>query len=168
MIRPITICALFAAASLFHCDSNAQEINNFDNGADSNTPDGAFADASPAELELLTTIDEPLRKILSNYLSKEFDKYESRITQLEDQLAKQSNTSPQSLYATPTPVNGFAQAAHTTPSPYAPAPTQSNETSSPPQPNAPAKTWQRVNLNGKWFYIVPVEHVDAFSPPQQP
>ena len=53
MIRPITICALFAAATLFHCDGNAQEINKFDNGADSNTRDGAFADASPAELELL-------------------------------------------------------------------------------------------------------------------
>jgi hypothetical protein len=149
---------------------NAQEINKFDkyhNGADSNPRDGAFADASPAELELLSTIDEPSRKILSKYLSKEFDKYEARITQLEDQLAKQSNTTPQPLYATPTPVDALAQAAHTTPSPYAPAPTQSNETSSRPQPNAPAKTWQRVNLHGKWFYIVPVEHVDAFGPPQQ-
>lgn len=171
MIRRLTLCILFATATLCHGEDRAAK---FDNAPDSNTHEGAFADASPTELQRLSTIDEETRKILSKYLSKEFDKYEARISQLEDELARRSKSHPQPQYATPTPVPA-------PPSPYAPpakvaayspyrqpeSPYAQSPAASPRQtPSTPAKTWQRFNFNGQWFYIVPVEHVDAFTPPQ--
>jgi len=193
MIRLLTLCILLTIATLCQGDDGAAE---FDSAPDSNTHEGAFADASPAELQRLSTIDEETRKILSKYLSKRFDEYEARISQLEDELASRSKSNPQPQYATPTP-------APAPPSPYTPPPkaaayspyrqpdyaqpaatwprrqAQTNRTqyrppdyaqpaaTSPQQtPSTPAKTWQRFNLNGRWFYIVPVEHVDAFTPPQ--
>jgi len=185
MPRPFAICILFTAATLCFGDDQPARL---DNAADSPADYGPFRDASPEELKQLSEIDEPAAQILSKYLFKEIDKYETRIAQLERQLASQSSSNPQPLSTTPMPVDAHARASHSAgltpartstrtadtlesashsaPSPYAPSPPQSSANSLQPSPFTPAKTWQRINLHGQWFYIVPVEHVDAFTPPQ--
>jgi len=172
MFRLLTICILFTAAALCHGDDPAAP---FANAEDSNAREGWLRDASPAELQQLSKIDEATRKFLSKYMNKasdhisrEFDKYEARIAQLEDELASRSKSNPQPLNATPTPVFAPAKSSRYAPSPapYGLFQVQASTSSPIPLPNRPAKTWQRVNLHGQWLYIVPVEHVDAFAPPQ--
>ena len=184
MIRPLTLCLLFTLATFCHGQDRAAK---FANAADSPIDYGPFRDASPEELKQLSEIDEPAAQILSKYLGKEIAKYEARISQLENQVASQSSSNPLPLSTTPTPVDALARASHSAglrprpastsvvdalarashsaPSPYAPSPPQPSAKSPQPSPFRPT-TWQRINLHGQWFYIVPVEHVDAFTPPQ--
>ena len=162
MIRPLTLCLLFTLATFCQGQDRAAK---FANAADSPVDYGPFRDASPEELKQLSEIDEPAAQILSKYLGKEIAKYEARISQLENQVASQSSSNPLPLSTTPTPVDALARASHSAPSPYAPSPPQPSAKSPQPSPFRPT-TWQRINLHGQWFYIVPVEHVDAFTPPQ--
>lgn len=183
MIRSVTLCILFTVATLCHGDDRAEEFNNV---GDNNFNKGVFADVSPVELQQLSTINETARKVLSKLICKEFDKYEARITQLEDELARRPN--PQPRYAPPAPVPQLPspyQGLQPTPNynPYAPLPRIAKPKSTPTrtQPKSPqaqqplttplrqapsAKTWQRFHVNGRWFYIIPVEQVDAFTPSQ--
>jgi hypothetical protein len=184
MIRPVTLCILLTVATLCHGDDG---VADFDNAAARNTHGGPFADASPAELQQLLKIDEAAKRVLAKYLSHEFDTYEARITQLEDELARRSKPRSQPRYATPaqvpTPVSPYqptrnhspyaAPARFTdpksTPSPAQPERLQAQQpspTSSPAAPSTPAKARQRFNFNGQWFYIIPVEHVNASTPSQ--
>ena len=193
--------------ALCHGDDRVAE---FDNAAESNPHVGVFADASPAELQQLSKIDEaPLRSI-SKYLRKDFGKYVARLARLEKQLARRSkpesaaairsplaspsnaspsnaspsNASPSNAIAVCTsiavpdaiqspansPYGQPARLADPKPTPSAARPESPRAhtilTKRQPASSAPAQTWQRFNLNGQWFYIVPVEHVDAFTPSQ--
>jgi hypothetical protein len=166
MTRPFAICLLFTAATFCLGDDQPARL---DNAADSPADYGPFRDASPEELKQLSEIDEPAAQILTKYLGREIAKYEARISQLEKQVASQSSSNPPPLSATVRPVDALAQASHSaglTPSPYATSRPESSAKSPQSSPFTPAKTWQRINLHGAWFYIVPVEHVDAFTPPQ--
>ena len=178
MIRSITVCIFFTVATLCNGDDKATQFDKVSQPAkspDSSAHVGAFADASPAELQQIAKINEATRAVLSQYLDKEFDKYEARIAQLEAQLASRTSSKPQPRHATPNPYVPSPAALDTyqkftnsagEKSTTSAAPPQLPNASRQPSPYRPAQTWQRVNLNGQWFYIVPVGHVDAFAPPR--
>jgi len=174
MIRPLTLCALFTVTTLCHGGDRATQFDKVSqpaNSLDSSPHGGALADASSAELQQLAEINEATRKVLN----KEFDKYEARIAQLEDQLASRPNSKPQPRQATanryvPSPVafDTYQQFTNSAGEKSTTSATQPQPTKASPQPSpyTPVQTWQRVNLHGQWFYIVPVEHVDPFAPRQ--
>ena len=158
MFRLFTICALFAFASYCNGDDTPR---SYANPTDSDAANETHTEP-PFDEQQPPKLDEATRKYISEHVHKLIDKYEARIEQLENELARRPKPQPAPRYATPTPVQP-------PPSPYAPsqptpAPAQLPSPYAQPSLSTVPDTWQRFNFNGQWFYIIPVEQAAMFAP----
>ena len=125
-------------------------------------------------LAALAATDESMIKLLGQYMSWEFTQYETRIDQLEDLLAQQSGNPIGLQPAVIAPVaNAYVPNPYD--AKYAPIPTtvRTHPTrpanpipTAPSTPTTVPDSWQRLNIKGQWFYIIPVKQAVDFDASQ--
>ena len=98
MCRFFTICTLFVFASYCNGDDTTRP---YANPTGSDAAKEARPEPSP-NAQQPPKLDEATRKRIEEQVIEMIDKYEARISQLEDELASRSNSNPQPSYVNPT------------------------------------------------------------------